>query len=86
MNSTIEGAYDIGMASREAKDSELEAGLTVTAIAMDGIAVIVNNANAISGLSPRPDHGHLHRRHHHLGRPPLSQSQIPEPLQHYSSP
>lgn len=52
MNSTIEGAYDIGMASREAKDSELEAGLTVTAIAMDGIAVIVNNANDISDLSP----------------------------------
>ncbi len=51
MNSTIEGAYDIGMASREAKDSELDAGLTVTAIAMDGIAVIVNNANDISGLS-----------------------------------
>ena len=52
MNSTIEGAYDIGMASREAKDSELEAGLTVTAIAMDGIAVIVNNANDISDMSP----------------------------------
>ena len=52
MNSTIEGAYDIGMASREAKDSELDAGLTVTAIAMDGIAVIVNNANDISDLSP----------------------------------
>lgn len=52
MNSTIEGAYDIGMASREAKDSELEAGLTVTAIAMDGIAVIVNNANDISDLTP----------------------------------
>lgn len=28
MTSTIDGAYDIGMASRELKDSELEAGLT----------------------------------------------------------
>jgi phosphate transport system substrate-binding protein len=32
MNSAIEGACDIGMASRELKDSEKEAGLTAIKI------------------------------------------------------
>lgn len=44
MTSTIEGSYDIGMASRELKDDEA-AELEPTVIATDGIAVIVNNAN-----------------------------------------
>jgi phosphate transport system substrate-binding protein len=43
MIGTIEGTFDIGMASRELKDSE--AGLTPIVIAMDGIAVIVNPEN-----------------------------------------
>lgn len=47
----IEGNCDIGMASRELKDSELSAGVTPTVIAIDGIAIIVNNDNPISGLS-----------------------------------
>ncbi|MDD3394023.1 MAG: substrate-binding domain-containing protein [Anaerotignum sp.] len=51
MTSAIEGVCDIGMASRELKDSELEQGLTPTVIAMDGIAVIVNNENAVNGLT-----------------------------------
>ena len=51
MTSTIDGAYDIGMASRELKDSELEAGLTSTVIAQDGIAVIVNKENTLTGLT-----------------------------------
>ena len=51
MTSTMEGMCDIGMASRELKDSELEAGLTPTVIAMDGIAVVVNHENAVSGLT-----------------------------------
>jgi len=51
MNSAIEGICDIGMASRELKDSEIEAGLTATVIARDGIAVIVNKENTISGLT-----------------------------------
>ena len=51
MNNAIDGICDIGMASRELKDSEIEAGLTSTVIAMDGIAVIVNNDNPISGLT-----------------------------------
>lgn len=51
MTSVAEGGCDIGMASRELKDSELEQGLTPTVIAMDGIAVIVNNENAISDMT-----------------------------------
>lgn len=51
MNSVTEGICDIGMASRELKDSEIDAGLTPTVIAMDGIAVIVNNENTVSGLT-----------------------------------
>ena len=37
--------------SRAVKDSELEAGLTSTTIAMDGIAVIVNNDSAVDNLT-----------------------------------
>lgn len=51
MNSVIEGICDIGMASRELKDSEKEAGLTPTVIALDGIAVIVNNDNPTDNIT-----------------------------------
>ncbi len=51
MNSVAEGICDIGMASRGLKDSELEAGLIPTVIALDGIAVIVNNENPVSNLT-----------------------------------
>lgn len=51
MTSTIEGICDLGMASRALKDSEIEKGLTSTVIAMDGIAVVVNKENTVSGLS-----------------------------------
>lgn len=51
MTSAIEGVCDIGMASRELKESELEAGLVPTVIAMDGIAVIVNNESPVNELS-----------------------------------
>ena len=47
----IDGTFDIGMASRELKQSELDAGLTPSVIAMDGIAVIVNKANPVSALT-----------------------------------
>ena len=47
MTSAIEGVCDIGMASRDLKDSEIEKGLTGTTIAMDGIAVIVNNDSPV---------------------------------------
>ena len=39
------------MASRELKDSELEAGLKPLKIAMDGIAVIVSNDNPVEELT-----------------------------------
>lgn len=51
MTSAIDGICDIGMASRELKDSELEAGLKATVIAMDGIAVIVNNECTLDELT-----------------------------------
>ena len=51
MTSAIEGVCDIGMASRDLKDSELEAGLTSTVIAMDGIAVVVNNESPLTELT-----------------------------------
>ena len=47
----LEGACDIGMASRELKDSETSEGAVPTVIAIDGIAVIVNLNNPISGLT-----------------------------------
>ena len=46
----IDGTCDIGMASRALKDTEL-AELTSTQIALDGIAVIVNNENPQSNLT-----------------------------------
>lgn len=51
MTQTIDGTCDIGMASRDLKDSEVEAGLQSASIALDGIAVIVNNANDVNDLS-----------------------------------
>ena len=51
MNYAKAGTCDIGMASRELKASELEAGLVPTVIAMDGIAVIVNNDLELTGLT-----------------------------------
>lgn len=51
MTSARDGVCDIGMASRDLKDSELEAGLVPTTIAMDGIAVIVSNENPVEGLT-----------------------------------
>lgn len=49
-SAAAEGIADIGMCSRGIKDSEKEAGLIDTTIAMDGIAVVVNNDNPIDGL------------------------------------
>ena len=50
MQSAIEGTADLGMASRDLKESELEV-LTGQPIAMDGIAVIVNNTNTVNDLT-----------------------------------
>lgn len=51
VNSAIDGVCDLGMASRELKDSETAKGVKATVIAMDGIAIIVNNDNATSNLT-----------------------------------
>ena len=51
IQSALEGVCDIGMSSRELKDSEKEAGLTPTVMALDGIAVIVNKDNRIGTLN-----------------------------------
>lgn len=51
IESAIAGTCDIGMASRAIKDDEKSQGLTVSEIALDGIAVIVNNNNAVEDLA-----------------------------------
>lgn len=48
---TVDGTADIGMASRELKDTEEKEGVTATVIAMDGIAVIVNDKNEVDDLT-----------------------------------
>lgn len=50
MTSTIDGSYDIGMASRELQDDEKDK-LDSQAIATDGIAVIVNKNNTTDEMS-----------------------------------
>lgn len=49
LQAAMDGTADIGMASRELKDSENS--LTPTVIAIDGIAVIVNNDNAADDMT-----------------------------------
>ena len=48
---TLDGTYQLGMASRGLKDSEKENGAVGTVIAMDGIAVIVHPDNPIEDLT-----------------------------------
>ena len=50
MKGTIEGTCDIGMASRELTENE-KSKLASLAIAIDGIAVIVSNDNALNSIS-----------------------------------
>jgi phosphate transport system substrate-binding protein len=50
MNAAIDGICQIGMASRDLKATEIEKGLRPVQIAVDGIAVIVNKGNPVSGL------------------------------------
>ncbi len=50
MTGAIDGTFDVGMASRELKESEL-AELTPYVIAMDGIAVVVSNENMVENLT-----------------------------------
>jgi len=50
MNGAMDGTCDIGMASRELKDSE-HAALDSLVIALDGIAVVVHPYNPLDGLT-----------------------------------
>lgn len=50
ITAVTEGNCDIGLASRNLKDEEMN-GLTSTTVAIDGIAMIVNTANEVSDLS-----------------------------------
>lgn len=51
VNNAIDGVCDIGMASRELKASEEEKGVVSTIIALDGIAVIMNNDSRIDSIT-----------------------------------
>lgn len=47
----LEGTFSLGFASREIRDSELEAGLNVITYCVDGIVIVVNPTNAITDLT-----------------------------------
>ncbi len=51
VTSAIEGACDLGMASRDLKDSETAQGAKNTVIATDGIAVILNKDSKVDSLT-----------------------------------
>lgn len=51
IKAAIDGTADIGMASRELSEEEKGSGLTETVIAYDGIAIVVNPANGVTGLT-----------------------------------
>ncbi|MCR4821766.1 MAG: substrate-binding domain-containing protein [Treponema sp.] len=51
VKNAISGSCDIGMASRALKDSELSQGVKGMVMAIDGIAVVVNNENPTDNLS-----------------------------------
>ncbi len=51
MTGAINGTYDIGMASRNLKDSEMAELAYYLPMAQDGIAVVVNNANDLAELT-----------------------------------
>jgi len=51
LESVRQGICEIGMASRELRESELDKGLVGTKICMDGIAVIVHPSNPRENLT-----------------------------------
>lgn len=51
VKSANEGTVDIGMASRELKQSELGYGLAVHVLARDGIAIVTHTSNSVEGLT-----------------------------------
>lgn len=51
INVVAEGIADIGMVSRDVKEAELKKGISVRVLAIDGLAVIVNNENKLNNIS-----------------------------------
>ena len=51
IEAVINGSCDIGLSSRDLKEEEAANGLTATVVALDGIAVIVNEACPVEDLS-----------------------------------
>lgn len=51
ITAVLEGRCDIGLSSRNLKNSEKESGLAATVLAYDGIAVIVNPDNKVADLT-----------------------------------
>lgn len=51
ITATLDGSCEIGMSSRDLNEEELAQGLTAVRIALDGIAVIVNQKNPVTGLT-----------------------------------
>lgn len=51
VNATAQGIADIGMVSREVRQSELDKGLKASVIAIDGLAVIVHPKNSVESLN-----------------------------------
>lgn len=51
IKAAVSGTADIGMSSRELKDSEVKEGLVPTEICRDGIAVILHPANPVKDMT-----------------------------------
>ncbi len=51
VSDVAEGNCDIGMTSRNLKDSEMEKGIKSTTIALDGIVIIVNPQNTMDSIT-----------------------------------
>ena len=51
ITAVAEGRCDIGLSSRNLKDSEIEQGLTGTILAYDGIAVVIHPENTVEDLT-----------------------------------
>lgn len=51
IEAVLSGKADIGLASRELKDSEKEQGAVGHIVALDGVAIVVNPSNPVSDLT-----------------------------------
>lgn len=51
VEAAINGTADLGLASRELKESETAAGAVAHVVAKDGVAVVVNTANGVEDLT-----------------------------------